>query len=90
MKSLLPLFPFVAALGLLACQGDDGPVAEGAAPGDEVVGDATASGLATAPTPPPPRPPTAPPCRARADGMALDQRRRRQAPLSARAARARC
>ena len=35
MKSLLPLFPFVAALGLLACQGDDGPVAEDAtAPGE--------------------------------------------------------
>ena len=31
MKSFLPLIPFVAALGLLACQGDDGPVAEGAA-----------------------------------------------------------
>ena len=38
MKSLLPLFPFVAILALLACQGDDGPVAEGAtAPGDSVV-----------------------------------------------------
>ena len=35
MKSLIPLFPFVAALGLLACQGDDGPVAEGAAPSAE-------------------------------------------------------
>ena len=47
MKSLLPLFPFVAALSLLACQGDDGPVAEGAtAPGDEVIGDASATGLA--------------------------------------------
>ena len=47
MKSLLPLIPFVAALGLLACQGNDGPVAEGAtAPGDEVVGDASAKGLA--------------------------------------------
>jgi len=31
MKSLLPLIPFIAALGLLACQGSDGPVAEGAA-----------------------------------------------------------
>ena len=31
MKSILPLIPFVAALGLLACQRDDGPVAEGAA-----------------------------------------------------------
>ena len=38
MKSLIPLFPFVAALGLLACQGNDGPVAEDAAPpGDSVV-----------------------------------------------------
>ena len=47
MKSLLPLFPFVAALGLLACQGDDGPVAEdAAAPSDAVVGDAAATGLA--------------------------------------------
>lgn len=31
MKSLLPMIPFVAALSLLACQGNDGPVAEGAA-----------------------------------------------------------
>ena len=31
MKSLLPLIPFVAALALLACQGSDSPVAEGAA-----------------------------------------------------------
>ena len=31
MKSLLPMIPFVAALSLLACQGSDGPVAEGAA-----------------------------------------------------------
>ena len=31
MKSLLPMIPFVAAFGLLACQGSDGPVAEGAA-----------------------------------------------------------
>ena len=47
MKSFIPLFPFVAALGLLACQGNDGPVAEGAAArGDEVVGDASATGLA--------------------------------------------
>ena len=38
MKSLLPLIPFVAALGLLACQGNDGPVAEGAtAPDNSVV-----------------------------------------------------
>ena len=47
MKSLLPLFPFVAALSLLACQGDDGPVAEGATvPSNAVVGDASATGLA--------------------------------------------
>ena len=47
MKSLLPLFPFVAALSLLACQGDDGPVADNvAAPGDAVAGDAPATGLA--------------------------------------------
>ena len=47
MKTILPLFPFVAALSLLACQGDDGPVAEGAAaPSDAVVGDASANGLA--------------------------------------------
>jgi len=31
MKHLLPIIPFVAALSLLACQGSDGPVAEGAA-----------------------------------------------------------
>lgn len=38
MRSLIPLFPFVAALSLLACQGDDGPVAEGAtAPENSVV-----------------------------------------------------
>ncbi len=38
MKNLLPLFPFAAALGLIACQGNDGPVAEGAtAPGNSVV-----------------------------------------------------
>jgi hypothetical protein len=50
MKSLLPLLPFVAALGLISCQGDDGPVARDvAAPPDNVVGDAGASGLA-APT----------------------------------------
>jgi len=50
MKNLLPLIPFVAALGLLACQGNDGPVAEEAtAPGDAVVGDAATNGLA-APT----------------------------------------
>jgi hypothetical protein len=47
MKSLLPLFPFVAALALIACQGDDGPVAEDArVPADSVVGDAGADGLA--------------------------------------------
>jgi hypothetical protein len=31
MKSLLPMIPFVAAFALLACQGSDGPVAEGVA-----------------------------------------------------------
>jgi hypothetical protein len=47
MKSLLPLFPFVAALGLLACQGDDGPVAKGAtSPPENLVGDEGAAGLA--------------------------------------------
>jgi len=47
MKSLIPLFPFVAALSLLACQGNDGPVAkDAAAPPDTVVGDAAATGLA--------------------------------------------
>lgn len=47
MKTLLPLFPFVAAVSLLACQGDDGPVAEGATvPPDAVVGDMSANGLA--------------------------------------------
>ncbi len=47
MKSILPLFPFVAALGLIACQGNDGPVAEdAAAPPDAVVGDTSANGLA--------------------------------------------
>ena len=45
MKSLVPLIPFVAALSLLACQGDDGPVAEGASH----VGDAAASGGLSAP-----------------------------------------
>ena len=45
MKSLLPLLPFVAALGLIACQ--DGPVAEkGTAPPDNLLGDVSASGLA--------------------------------------------
>jgi hypothetical protein len=48
MKALIPLFPFVAAIGLLACQRDDGPVANGAtAPPDSVVGDAGSSGIAT-------------------------------------------
>ncbi len=47
MKSLIPLFPFIAALGLLACQGNDGPVANGATtPPDNLVGDASANGLA--------------------------------------------
>lgn len=46
MKSLIPLFPFVAALGLLACQGNDGPVArDAAAPPDNVVGDAGTRGI---------------------------------------------
>ena len=45
---MLPLFPFLAALSLLACQRDDGPVAEGATavPAD-IAGDTSASGLAT-------------------------------------------
>ncbi len=47
MKSFLPLFPFVAALGLLACQSDEGPVAEGAtAVPENLVGDRSASGVA--------------------------------------------
>jgi len=47
MKSLLPLFPFVAALSLLACQSDEGPVAEGAtAVPENLVGDRSASGVA--------------------------------------------
>ena len=47
MKSLIPLLPFIAALGLLACQGGDSPVAEdAAAPPDSVIGDASADGLA--------------------------------------------
>ncbi len=46
MSRLLPLFPFVAALSLLACQ-RDGPVSDdAAAPPDNVVGDASASGIA--------------------------------------------
>ena len=41
------MLPFVAALGLIACQGNDGPVAKDVAvPPDSVVGDAGASGLA--------------------------------------------
>ena len=49
MKSLLPLFPFVAALSLLACQGDDGPVAEGATvPPNAVVDGSIAPGNAAA------------------------------------------
>jgi hypothetical protein len=47
MKSLIPLLPFIAALGLISCQGDDGPVARDvAAPPDTIVGDAGATGLA--------------------------------------------
>lgn len=46
MSRLLPLFPFVAALSLLACQAD-GPVSDNATePPDNVVGDTTATGLA--------------------------------------------
>jgi len=46
MKHIFPLLPFVAALALIACQGND-PVAEDAAPPrDELVGDASADGLA--------------------------------------------
>jgi hypothetical protein len=46
MKHLLPLFPFLAALGLVSCQGND-PIAEDAAPPpDELVGDVSAEGLA--------------------------------------------
>ena len=45
MVKFLPLFPFVAALALLAC-GKRDPVAEdAAAPPDNVVGDASAEGL---------------------------------------------
>lgn len=48
MNKLLPMFPFVAALALIACQRDDGPVAKGASevPVD-LAGDSAASGLAT-------------------------------------------
>lgn len=47
MKAFFPLFPFVAALGLLACQGSDGPVADdAAAPPENLVGDIAADGLA--------------------------------------------
>ncbi len=45
MKAILSLFPFVATLALIACQGDDGPVAKGAtAPPDTTIGDAGSSG----------------------------------------------
>jgi hypothetical protein len=47
MKAFFPLLPFVAALSLLACQSDDGPVADdAAAPPENLVGDAAADGLA--------------------------------------------
>ena len=46
MSRLLPLFPFAAALTLLACQ-NDGPVSPDAtSPPDELIGDASATGLA--------------------------------------------
>ncbi len=46
MTRLLTLLPFAAALSLLACQ-NDGPVAKDAtAPPDDLVGDASARGLA--------------------------------------------
>jgi hypothetical protein len=46
MSRILPLFPFAAALALLACQ-NDGPVADNlATPPEGVVGDQSASGLA--------------------------------------------
>ena len=87
MKSLLPLFPFVAALSLLACQGNDGPVAEGAtAPGNSV-GDGEGSRLANA---------AAAKARRRAAAVALTDTAwagaapRRAVPASARAARRRC
>lgn len=47
MSRLLPLLPFAAALSLLACQ-NDGPVSDDAtAPPDDIIGDASARGLAT-------------------------------------------
>jgi hypothetical protein len=46
MSRILPLFPFAAALSLLACQ-NDGPVADNlATPPEGLVGDQSASGLA--------------------------------------------
>ena len=49
MKSLLPMIPFVAALSLLACQGSDGPVAEGAAAvPDSAIGGPLGAGAAEA------------------------------------------
>ena len=46
MSRLLPLVPFAAALALLGCQ-RDGPVSDDAtAPPDNLVGDASATGLA--------------------------------------------
>lgn len=47
MMKILPMFPFVAALALLACQGKDGPVADEAVTvPDNALGDASATGLA--------------------------------------------
>jgi hypothetical protein len=47
MKYILPLFPLLAALGLVACQGNNDPIAEdAAAPPDHLVGDVSAEGLA--------------------------------------------
>ena len=45
-REFLPLFPFAAALSLLACQ-NDGPVADNlVTPPEGVVGDQSATGLA--------------------------------------------
>lgn len=46
MIKFLPIFPFVAALSLLACQ-NDGPVADDAtAPPEEILGDRASAGIA--------------------------------------------